>query len=79
MYELMPIEPRQPMAGAKAGYCATPVTGSIEVHHVGVQQMHTMASQVGDRAHEVRRQLPLDGEVPLLNIRVLAVPLFGIR
>ena len=23
LYELDPIEPRQPMAGAKAGYCAT--------------------------------------------------------
>ncbi len=49
-----------------------------QVDDVGFQQMHAVASQIGERADEVRRQLALHGEVPLLNIGVLAVALLGI-
>src|ERR1700735_2090465 len=40
--------------------------------------MHTMAAQVGDRAHEVPGQFSLHREAPLFDICVLAISLFGV-
>ena len=50
-----------------------------QVYLALLEQMHAVASQVGDRAHEARRQFPLHREAPLLDIRVFAVSLFGTR
>ena len=49
-----------------------------QVDDVGIEQMHAVAAEVRDRADEVRRQLALHREAPLLNIGVLAVALLGI-
>ena len=48
-----------------------------QVYLALLEKMHAMASQIGDCTDEVRRQLPLHREAPLLDIGVLAIPLFG--